>query len=160
MMDEVEQDKMPPKKAGFYSLSACEKDLLRAWMKEGAPQVTTTKVGHLSSCDHFMAPPPIDTTPIEQLPLTYSSVERRILIPKCIVCHNAENTDSDASETLLSPFSALMAAQIVGADADQSKIYRISNKGKMPPKKSKVQPLTPEELSLLKRWLDAGHPEN
>src|SRR6185312_1161255 len=122
VMDEVEQNQMPPAKAGFTPLSDCEKDLLRTWIKEGAPQLTATKVGHLSSCDHFIPPPPIDTTPISQLPLTYDSVEKRLFIPKCILCHNASNTDSNASHTLLSPFRALMAAQVVGATADESKL--------------------------------------
>lgn len=158
--EEVGQGDMPPKGSSIAPLTACQKDLLQAWVAGGAAQFSNSKVGHITNCSNFFPPPPPDTTPIELLPLNFKSIEQRILIPKCIICHNADNTHGDAHETLLSPLSIMLDEQIIGVTAEQSKLYLISKpEGRMPPKKSKVKPLTVEELSLLKRWIDAGHPE-
>jgi hypothetical protein len=64
---------------------------------------------------------------------------------------------------LFYPFAKLMEIErLWKAPATESKIYKeiTDSEDPMPPLDSKISVLTPDEVEFVKRWIDAGKPEN
>lgn len=86
-----------------------------------------------------------------------------ILKTNCIACHNESEAEgnlvAETPQTILE--GGLEGPAVVPGDAEKSLLFQVAAhrvKPKMPPKKNKVgaEPLTPEELGLLKLWIDQG----
>lgn len=86
-----------------------------------------------------------------------------ILQKKCLACHNA--TDAESDLVLENPQTMLKgggqgAAVVAGKGAESLLIKLASRQAEpvMPPDGNKVgaKPLTPEELGLMKLWIDQG----
>ena len=162
IQNEVGSNQMPPSSSGYSPLGDCQKDILQEWVAEGMPDTSTHKVSDLPHCQQG-TPPPATTTPILEMPLNYQTFNSQILQPKCLHCHNANSGDPDASGILLYPYNALTAHRnLLGPDSSHSKLFTLvsrTDEDRMPPPEDSA-PLTTDQLEFIKRWIDAGHPEN
>lgn len=86
-----------------------------------------------------------------------------ILKANCIACHNESEAEgnlvAETPQTLLE--GGLEGPALIAGNAEESLLFQMAAhrvKLKMPPKKNKVgaKLLTPEELGLLKLWIDQG----
>ena len=92
-------------------------------------------------------------------PVTYDKDVEPIFVKKCAVCHSGNVKESRLD---LGSYESLMLGgkrgkAIIPGKADQSLLYHSAartGKPKMPPKRE--VPLTPEELALIKLWIDQG----
>lgn len=92
-------------------------------------------------------------------PVTYEKDVEPILIAKCAVCHSGNEKKGKLD---LGTYDALLKGGkrgpgFVAGKADDSWFYKLSTravKPAMPPRGE--EPLTPEELALIKLWIDQG----
>ena len=86
-----------------------------------------------------------------------------ILKRNCLACHN--NTKAKADLILETPSDMIKGGDsgtaLVPGDAEASFVYTVSahtEEPTMPPEKNKsnAKKLTPDELAILKAWIDAG----
>ncbi|MEM1443065.1 MAG: c-type cytochrome domain-containing protein [Verrucomicrobiota bacterium] len=97
--------------------------------------------------------------------LNFNRDIRPILSAKCFSCHGPDSQDRDADyrlDTREDAFADLggYAAIVPGKPKESELIYRITtddDSDLMPPPKHK-NPLTPEEIDLLTRWIEEGAP--
>jgi len=96
-------------------------------------------------------------------PVEFAKDVLPILQRNCLACHNATEAESDlvleSPETILKGGSEGPAA--VAGDGEKSLVLKLAAHRitpAMPPKDNKVgaKPLTPEELGVLKKWIDEG----
>jgi hypothetical protein len=158
---QVESNQMPPSSDGYSPLGDCQKNILRAWVADGMPETSTQKILDLPKCQQETLPPSTATS-ILQIPLNYQTFTSQILQARCLHCHNADSGDPDASQILLYPFSALIAHRnLLGPDSRHSKLVSLVSRAddnRMPPLSE--SPLSTEQIEFIKKWVDAGHPEN
>jgi WD40 repeat protein len=120
----------------------------------------------LSSTAAFAAPPP--PTPIavaapdRKGPVSYAQEVADILDAKCVGCHSGALTESKLN---IEDVAGMLKGgkhgpAIVAGKADDSLLFKMAAhrvEPVMPPKDKKGQtPLTPEELGILKLWIDLG----
>jgi WD40 repeat protein len=100
--------------------------------------------------------------PSRKQPVSYSNEIAEILEDKCVSCHGSALAENRLS---LEEVSAMLKGgkrgpALVPGNADQSLLFRMAShrvEPAMPPKdKPGNAPLTPEDLGLLKVWIDAG----
>jgi WD40 repeat protein len=106
---------------------------------------------------------PIDVkTPRLQHPISYSNQIVEILEDKCVGCHGSALAENRLS---LEDVAAMLKGgkrgpALVRGKADESLLFRMAAhrvEPVMPPKdKPGNSPMTPQELGLLKLWIDAG----
>ncbi len=137
--------KMP--KSPYPALTREELVLLATWIQAGAPE---------RSLDGTDQPPPVVRLPLEP---TFKSINQNILQMKCFVCHapgkEAERVSLDSAESMInSPLEIV----IPGNSEESGLIISISPNARkiMPPKKSGITPLKPEEIAIIKQWIDNG----
>src|SRR5262249_2333296 len=100
----------------------------------------------------------MDTLPRKE-PVTYGNDVEPVLVKKCFFCHSGNvkesKFDMGSYETLMK--GGKRGKPVVPGKADESLLYQAAGKIErpyMPPKSE--EPLTPEELALLKLWIDQG----
>jgi WD40 repeat protein len=108
-------------------------------------------------------PTPIAVTiPARKEPVSYAKEVADILDAKCVGCHNGALAESKLN---LEDVAGMLKGgkrgpAIVAGKADQSLLFQLAAhraEPPMPPPDKKDQtPLTPEELGLLKLWIDTG----
>jgi hypothetical protein len=158
ILDQVTHGIMPPVRAPYVPLSACQVATLKLWNQINAPEISEHKVAEVAECHQ----PEPDKIPIEDMPLNYQTLKTQILVPKCERCHSP-NSDSTAKDKLFDPYD-LIANDPVNrwsSPAAQSKIIRSltrKDKFRMPPPDDS-DALTPNEIDFISRWIDAGRPE-
>ncbi len=161
---EVQGGDMPPADAGYAPLSECQKSLVKAWA-DGSPKT----VGEIAACKNSGAgttpEPPI--IPIELMPLNYETLKTKILLPKCVLCHNPNGEDWEAALIPFTSYAELTTGEYArywNAPAASSKVIEevTEHDGEvgMPPSDSGVKPLTTQEVDFITRWIDAGKPQN
>jgi WD40 repeat protein len=92
-------------------------------------------------------------------PVSYEKDVEPVLVKKCFFCHSGNVKEAKFD---MSSYEALMKGgrhgkPVVAGKAEESLIYLAAGKMKrpfMPPKTE--EPLTPEELALIKLWIDQG----
>jgi WD40 repeat protein len=92
-------------------------------------------------------------------PVAYEKDVEPVLVKKCFFCHSGNVKEAKFD---MSSYEALMKGgrhgkPVVAGKADESLLYHAAGKTKrpfMPPKTE--EPLTPEELAILKLWIDQG----
>lgn len=149
--DEVRSGRMPKD----FSFVKIEEDFLLSWISNGAPN-EKVDVKSEQSCSGENKMPEI-----KPLIPTYESIRDRIFLPKCISCHR-----SDKSADLYA-FTSYRATMILTdifdfENPENSRIIKdVTQEGKdmMPPKKSGIERLTPEEVKVMVEWIRAGLPE-
>jgi uncharacterized membrane protein len=109
---------------------------------------------------------PLPPSSSDDVPLgdpTFAKIKQRIFVRSCYACHSvghrAEKVPLDTVEDLLySPETILVPGKsdesslyltLIGADEDML----------MPPLKSTVPRVSPEEIAWIKRWIDEGAKE-
>jgi WD40 repeat protein len=92
-------------------------------------------------------------------PVSYEKDVEPILVNKCAFCHSGNlkegKLDMATYETLLK--GGKRGAPVVPGKAAESNLYKLAGKTDkpfMPPKSE--EPLTPEELAIIKLWIDQG----
>ena len=140
----ISSRKMP--KAPYPALTKEEIELLTAWIQVGAPEKPQDGIDQ----------PPIQIEPLEA---TFNSINKNILQKKCMVCHavgkEAERVPLDSPESMIdSPLEIV----IPGNSEESGLMISISPNARklMPPKKSGIIALKPEEIELVKQWIDNG----
>lgn len=98
-------------------------------------------------------------------PVDFNFHIRPLLSDRCFACHGPDDKARKAGLDLRTRESALGGgksgdAAVVPGDPDHSELYRrISTSDPddlMPPPESKLPPLTPEEIELVRRWIEQG----
>ncbi|MBC7690234.1 MAG: hypothetical protein H7222_00565 [Methylotenera sp.] len=125
-------------------LSNDEADLLKAWIKAGAPE----------------GPVP----PADSLKPTFTSLKKNIFEPKCLTCHSGAVPKGDVSFETLQKLKSSPRQPLSMEDAGDpmsSGLYLILThadpKRRMPPAGS-GNPLKPEEIEVIKQWIKLGAP--
>ena len=108
-------------------------------------------------------PTPLEVAKVErETPVSYLLEVSEILFDKCIGCHSSALAENELN---LEEFAGLMTGgksgpAIVPGKADESLLFLLAAHRKapvMPPKdEPNATPMTPEELGVLKTWIDAG----
>jgi WD40 repeat protein len=80
-----------------------------------------------------------------------------ILKANCYRCHGQEGTARGGMDYILDRDTLVARKKIVPGDAAGSLLYLKVLSGKMPPPRQQARP-GPEDLALLKQWIDAGAP--
>jgi len=118
--------------------------LLAAWIEAGGPE-------------HPLGGGPVQEP--EKLLPKFDSIQTLVLQPKCVVCHapgkKAENIPLLTRLDLLnSPYDLVLPG-----NADGSGLILVLLEGarkKMPPLDSGISPLSPDEISIIKEWINNG----
>lgn len=146
-LNEIKQtaitDRSMPK-APTPALSRSELMVLAAWIEAGGPEMP---IGGGE------APPP------EELLPTYNSIKKLIIDVKCISCHSpggrAKNIPLGTKADLLeSPLEI-----VVPGNAEESFFVIVLKEGArkpMPPPKSDMSPVTPEQIKIIEEWINNG----
>jgi WD40 repeat protein len=94
-------------------------------------------------------------------PVLYDKDVEPILVNKCIFCHSGNlkegNLDLNTYEGLVK--GGKRGTAFIAGNADKSLMYKCAGRTEapyMPPPRSDNEPVTPEELALLKLWIDQG----
>ncbi len=106
--------------------------------------------------------PPIKVVELERkTPVLYDKDVEPILVNKCIFCHSGNlkegNLDLNSYEGLVK--GGKHGTSIVPGNGEKSTLYKSCGrieKPLMPPPRSDNEPVTPEELALIKLWIDQG----
>jgi hypothetical protein len=95
----------------------------------------------------------------EEPKVSFSRDIKPILSNKCFVCHGPDEGERQA-ELRLDLRDEAVPGVIKPGDAEHSEVVvRIASDDadlRMPPADSKKEPLTPEEIKLIRRWIDEG----
>jgi hypothetical protein len=157
---EVSSGTMPPPSSGISRLSTCRTAILRKWIDLGTPENSSVMVSSLPECPSHGGDG--GDLPINQMPLNYQTLRTKILEPRCLHCHNVNDT-TDAGAILFSPYSQLMqGARKWSSPAKDSKVVHLSRTtnldDRMPPPED-GDALQEDEIQFIERWIDAGKPE-
>ncbi len=159
ILSEISNNAMPPKSSGYKTLTDCEKQIVETWFEDQARGRKSVKIKELSKCQGAVAPPKEDKPDITKLEVTFANLQKYIIAPKCLSCHAHDVEDV---ETVLDSVQAMHDHGVLGATAEESKIYKIvlpTAKRQMPPLKSGLPRLTVDEQVFLKTWIDNGAKE-
>lgn len=100
--------------------------------------------------------------PVRTEPVSYANEVAEILAEKCLGCHSSALAENGLSleDVPAMKKGGKRGPSLVPGRADESLLFRMAAhraEPVMPPKEKKTsKPLTPEELGLLKFWIDAG----
>jgi WD40 repeat protein len=116
----------------------------------------------LANADDKKAVQPIKVVALERKkPVLYDKDVEPILVNKCIFCHSGNlkegNLDLNTYEGLVK--GGKRGSAIVAGNGEKSLLYRSAGRMEkpfMPPPRSDNETLTPEELALVKLWIDQG----
>jgi uncharacterized membrane protein len=160
ILDSIQESTMPPKSSGYKHLGECEKQILDTWLDDqNHSRAPSRKVGDLSKCGNAAPGKPKLPPDFSTLELSFVNLTTEILAPKCLSCH----TDETAKKTVLDQYALLSAQRLLAETAEDSMLYKVTvgtAKRSMPPKNKGIDALTDAEKDYLKRWIEAGAPEN
>ena len=134
-------------KAPYPSLNDEERTLLATWIKAGAPE------NALGGSDTEM--PPAN----ERLLPTFASIKKNILQNKCLVCHSPGNDGEDVSLNSAEDMINSPRDIVIPGDPDSSELVLSvlpTARKIMPPKRSGISQLKPEEIEIIKQWIMNG----
>ena len=138
-------------------LPANEEALILKWIGEGAPETASSTTD--PNCDPGTpGNPPV--VPVAPLAPNYESIRERILEPKCMTCHTAGSGLYDFStyRGLMNDADELFEMDDP-EDSDLIEAVTKTGRGAMPPPRSGIAPLTPDEVQVLLQWIRRGLPE-
>lgn len=108
----------------------------------------------LGSCSTTSQGEPTNTGPI-----SYSQDVAPIFEARCVTCHGVDKQDGQLN--LFSNATIMAGGKsgdvISAGNADNSKLISMVSSGKMPKRGAK---LTPEQIQILKEWVNAGALDN
>lgn len=135
-------------KTGNEPLTAGEYLLLAAWVKAGGPETP------LNGTD---TPPP---SPVEVLKPEFASIKKFIIDRKCLSCHKPDGKASrvplnTTQEMIDSPLEIVIPGNAEESGLILSLDWENSTKP-MPPKESGISQVSPEEIQIIKEWINKG----
>lgn len=158
---EVSNDTMPDD----GPLATDQKELMMAWLNAGAPE-TSSQIHPCAQTPEkkpdppppvVVNPPPVVNPPAPG-PRTYTELRAKVLVPKCLNCHSLDGsamlydfTDYKSMIALTDIFDTANAANSVIVQAVLKQ-----GRGQMPPVRSNIPRLTPDEVELLRGWIEDG----
>jgi WD40 repeat protein len=80
-----------------------------------------------------------------------------VLKTHCHRCHGLDGAAKGGFNYVLDRDKLVARDKVVAGKAAESELYQRVSKGEMPPKSQKVRP-GPDDLAVLRRWIDAGAP--
>ena len=106
-------------------------------------------------------PAPIAPAKLERKePIDYAKDVRPIFAAKCTVCHSGKVTENgyDMATTAGVIKGGKRGAAVSGGKPMESNLYLFGSHAKKPmmPPKTEENPLTPEELAIIKKWIEEG----
>jgi hypothetical protein len=138
-----------------------------AWIAAGArrgeeetPVPKKDQEGNVEGSEPARTGAPADGPPVRPGEVRYPEVER-ILKPSCVVCHTRSGLRGEAPEGLrLGTLSDILAsgerAVVVPGNPLASELYRKITGMSRPPMPLEGPPLSTEEVSLVRRWIEGG----
>lgn len=137
-------------------LPRAEEELVLKWIEGGAPEVISDETR--KKCDQTNQPPPVVLKPLAP---NYESIKDKILEGKCLSCHQPGKSGE------LYDFSSYAGVQFSSDLFDVSmpeaspfiKAVVKEGRGSMPPPRSGIARVTPEEVQVLMEWIRLGLPE-
>lgn len=82
-----------------------------------------------------------------------------LLASKCAECHGSHLAEpEDDFGYILDIPRMIEEKQIIPGKPEESRLYRLMVRGKMPPEDARSGPVSPEDVELIRRWI-AGEPE-
>ncbi|MBX9767417.1 MAG: hypothetical protein K2X47_09115 [Bdellovibrionales bacterium] len=128
------------------SLTNRQRQILTAWLRAGAPE----NVGAES--------PP---TPPEPLKPTFESIKAKIIDRRCVTCHTADGRASGVPLGTLQEILKSTRDLVLPGNPDESglliAIERVDKKRMPPPENADA--LLPEEIEVIRKWIEIGAPE-
>lgn len=137
VLEVTDRTKMPPQ----MPLTSDQTNLLKAWLDAGAPEGTPVKIDP--------KPAPIALAP------TFESIRQNILVPKCQICHSPVGRVSKIP--LMT--AADLGTHLIAGQPDKSELVDVitrTDRRKMPPEKSRIAPLSADEVTAVRGWIQAG----
>lgn len=131
-------------------LSQWQQDLLARWIAAGAPE--------------FGEAPPVPPPKPKPLEPRFSSIHEKILSNMCVHCHSPGKPGANVPLNTLKDLVDSPRLLVIPGNADESGLYLVVRakakpSKKMPPPDSGIRPLSPEEVSIIVDWINAGAPE-
>ncbi len=135
------EQQMPP----GNPLGSEQRSLLERWIRAGAPE--------------FGGPGVPDATPLKS---NFASILSKIIEPKCLGCHAATGPAARVplktlDDLLNSPRNLLMPGATDGSGL--WKALSRTDSSRMPPVSSGLAALSPDELTMVRTWIETGAPE-
>lgn len=140
----IKTHKMP--KSPYPALNNEELMLLATWIQAGGPE---------TSLDGSKLPP-VEVEPLEP---RFLSIKKNIFQNKCLICHSvgkeAERVSLNSPEEMISSPLELV---IPGNPDESGLVLAVLPDARkiMPPKKSGMVNLKPEEIEIIKQWIANG----
>lgn len=125
------------------SLTPSEIALLSAWIKAGAPENPQAPI------------------PEEPLKPNFESIKKKIIDKRCIACHSSGGKASGVPLTSLKEILDSPREIVLPNNPDESgliiAVERMDSK-RMPPPETE-NPLSQDEIAILRQWIELGAPE-
>lgn len=155
--DQVSKNAMPPSLKGYSPLSQCQQAVLKKWIDLQTPMESTVKVMSLKECQSLQPDPPI-----EQMPVNFQTLNKKILGPKCASCHCAGSECKAKSLPFVDYLDLTADAMKIWTEpGEKSRVFRSitrQDKFRMPPPRLS-ESLSPIEIKFIVDWIDRGKPE-
>lgn len=125
------------------SLNSSELALLSAWIKAGAPENPQAPI------------------PEEPLKANFDSIKKKIIDRRCIACHSLEGKASGVPLTSLKEILDSPREIVIPYNPDESGLILATERmdGKRMPPPETGNPLSQDEISILRQWIEIGAPE-
>ncbi len=158
--DSVRAGRMPKN----APLAAPAKQLLYAWIEQGAPEIADAKLV-ASDCATTIDPdpttpvdPPVPTVPPAPTSVdpNYESLRKVIFASKCLDCHDSSGIFSSYDFSTYQSITSYQKLFALPADGSDSRFVTSLVTGKMPRGKA---PLPPEHIEVVRQWVALGLPE-
>jgi hypothetical protein len=152
MLAQVRSRQMPPPRKS-PPLTESQISLLIRWLEAGAP---------VANSEAPQSQPESEREPEQGPPLlpTYASLRENILVPKCLRCHRPGGRSEDAP---LGSLEELLSLGIVNTEHPERSMLVRALRGEgtdlMPPPRSRLEPLSEGEISVIIEWIRLGTPE-
>jgi uncharacterized membrane protein len=150
---------MPPQ----GGLTACQSELLQAWIAEGAPKIASQPAPVLTACGGSIlnpARPPTSSPALPTVPVeaTYASIDQNIIQPKCLSCHSSGGVAGRVPLGTLSDLLTSPLEIVIPGSPDESGLIIMvarTDAKRMPP--PTVGPsLSLAEVNAVRAWIEQG----
>ncbi len=147
VVNEINNETMPPTEEGYLLLTKCEKAMLTKWIELGAPEISEFKITDLEACRPAKPPPVVvEPQPEEQL-VTFDYLVKTAFV-SCAECHTkTKNPNKKPLLTNLDEYKARIADVVMAVNAND-----------MPYTDNGARLLNACEKAMMNKWVDAGAP--
>jgi uncharacterized membrane protein len=150
---------MPPQ----GGLTACQTELLQAWIAAGAPYIASQPAPVLTACGGSKLNPALPPTsspapPTGPVAATYASIDKNIIQPKCLSCHSSGGVaDRVPLGTLSDLLTSPLEIVIPGSPDESGLIIMVSRTDakRMPPPAAGPS-LSISEVNAVRAWIEQG----